>query len=258
MGKKQIKKFISWNINGIRAVEKKGFTEIIQKLAPDIIGLQEIKAHPDQLSSTLKNIPDYTAYWLPATRKGYAGVCTYTKTQPLAIINGLGLPEHDQEGRVLTLEYDDYYFINAYFPNAQPGLARLDYKLKFNRDFLAYVNLLAKKKSTVICGDFNVAHKEIDLKNPKANEKNPGFSAPERAWMDEFVEAGYIDTFRMFTPEAGHYTWWTYRFNARAKNIGWRIDYFFVEKKSKQRVRNASILKDVMGSDHCPISLDFS
>jgi len=254
---KGIKRFLSWNVNGIRALEKKGLVEIIQELGPDIIGLQEIKAQPDQLSDGLKTIPGYSAYWHAAERKGYAGVCIYSKIEPLAVLVGIDNKEHDREGRVLTLEFDDFYFINVYFPNAQHGLVRLDYKIDFNRDLLAFANQLADKKSVVICGDFNVAHKPIDLKNPQQNENNAGFSAPERAWMDEFINNGYIDTFRKFTPDPGHYTWWSYRFNARAKDIGWRIDYFCVDKKSEKRVAGAAILKDVMGSDHCPVSLDF-
>jgi len=251
------KKFLSWNVNGIRALEKKGLAATIQELGPDIIGLQEIKAQPDQLTDDLKNIPGYTAIWHGAERKGYAGVCTYTKIPPRNIIQGLGIEEHDREGRVLTLVFDDFFFVNAYFPNAQPGLARLDYKLAFNHDFLDFVNRLSSRKSVVICGDFNVAHKPIDLKNPQQNMNNPGFSAPERAWMDEFIDNGYLDTFRKFNQEPGQYTWWTYRFNARAKNIGWRIDYFCVDRKSEARVVDAAILKDVMGSDHCPVRLDF-
>lgn len=251
------KRFLSWNVNGLRAAEKKGFVEIIKELSPDILALQEIKARPEQLSDALKNIPGYTSHWRPAERKGYAGVCVYAKKEPLNVIHGLGISEYDSEGRVLTLEYDDFFFTNVYFPNAQPGLARLEYKLAFNRDLLAFVEGLSSKKSVVIGGDFNVAHKAIDLKNPESNENNPGYSPPERAWMDRFLDAGYVDTFRKFTPEPGHYTWWTYRFNARARNIGWRIDYFCVDRKSEQRVQGASILKDIMGSDHCPVQLDF-
>lgn len=257
MEKNGTKKLISWNVNGIRALEKKGLADIILELAPDIIGLQEIKAQPDQLPETLRNIPGYTAFWHPANRKGYAGVCTYSAMEPARVITGMGNEEHDREGRVLTLEFVDFYFVNVYFPNAQHGLVRLEYKLSFNRDFLDFVDRLARQKTVVVCGDFNVAHKEIDLKNPKENMNNAGFSAPERAWMDAFIKAGYIDTFRKFHHEPGNYTWWTYRFNARAKNIGWRIDYFFVDAKSESRVQSAAILKDIMGSDHCPVRLDF-
>lgn len=250
--------FISWNVNGIRAIEKKGFVDTVKKLDPDIIALQEIKATPEQLPQSLKSIPGYTSFWHPAQKKGYAGVAVYAKEQPLDVRYGMGVAEYDQEGRLLTLEYDSYFFVNVYFPNAQRGLSRIEYKLAFNRDFLAYADSLAEKKSVVICGDFNVAHKEIDLKNPKENENNAGFSAPERAWMDAFLNhSGYIDTFRLFNQEPGQYTWWTYRFNARARNIGWRIDYFCVDKKSRARVREAAILNDVTGSDHCPVQLLF-
>ncbi len=252
-----IKKLISWNVNGIRAVEKKGFHDIVTELAPDILALQETKAHPDQLSESLKSIDGYTSYWASAAKKGYSGLAIYSRIEPLAVIEGMEMPDFDSEGRVLTMEFSDFFLVNAYFPNAQHGLTRIDYKVDFNKALHSFAEQLATKKSVVICGDFNVAHKEIDLKNPKQNEKNPGFSAQERAWMDTFVNSGYIDTFRIFNQAPGHYTWWSYRFNARAKDIGWRIDYFCVDKKSKKRVLAADILKDVMGSDHCPVSIDF-
>jgi exodeoxyribonuclease-3 len=252
-----VKTFISWNVNGIRAIEKKGFIDIVTGLDPDIIALQEIKATPEQLSEQLRNIDGYHAFWNPAQRKGYAGVCTYSRLEPINVLYGIGMEEPDQEGRVLTLEYDDFYFINAYFPNAQHGLKRIDYKISFNEALKKFADRLADKKSVVICGDYNVAHKPIDLKNPESNEKNPGYSPRERAWMDSFIEAGYIDTFRKFNQEPEQYTWWSYRFNARAKNIGWRIDYFCVDRKSDRRVRNAAILSDIMGSDHCPVTLEF-
>ena len=251
------KKFISWNVNGIRAMEKKGFADIVNDLDADIIGLQEIKAQPDQLSEELKNLPGYHSFWYPASRKGYAGVAIYAKEKPLQVLEGLGHDTHDGEGRVLTLEYDDFYFVTAYFPNAQHGLARIDYKLEFNRDLHRFVDELAAKKSVVLCGDLNVAHKEIDLTNPKQNEKNPGFSIEERQWMDTFLDSGYVDTFRIFNQEPGQYSWWSYRFSARQKNIGWRIDYFCVDEKSEIRVKGATILSEVMGSDHCPVQLDF-
>jgi len=252
-----LKKLVSWNVNGLRAIEKKGFTDIVYELDADIIGLQEIKALPDQLPENVRNLNGYEAYWYPARRKGYAGVCIYTRIKPLNVIYGLDVPEHDQEGRALTLEFDDFFLVNTYFPNAQHGLPRLDYKLAFNRDMHNFLDRLAEKKSVVICGDFNVAHKPIDLANPKQNEKNPGFSAPERAWMDTFTGAGYIDTFRKFNQEPGQYSWWSYRFNARGRNIGWRIDYFCVDPASEDRVKDAAILDHILGSDHCPVSLDF-
>lgn len=257
MKKTDIKKFISWNVNGLRAVEKKGFVDIMYELDADVVCLQEIKALPEQLPKSLTDIDGYAAYWYPAKRKGYAGVSTYTKIEPLNVLYGMGMPEHDQEGRVLTMEFKDYFLVNAYFPNAQPGLVRLDYKLTFNRDIHNFIDRLAEKKTVVICGDFNVAHKPIDLANPKQNEKNPGYSLPEREWMDTFIGAGYIDTFRKFNTEPEHYTWWSYRFNARAKNIGWRIDYFCVDPASEGRIKGAGIHDNILGSDHCPISLDF-
>ena len=257
MEKKDVKKFISWNVNGLRALEKKGFIDIMYELDADVVCLQEIKATPGQLPETLKNIPGFRSFWFPASRKGYAGVSTYSKIEPVNVLYGMDVAVHDQEGRVLTLEFDDYFLVNAYFPNAQPGLVRLDYKLAFNHDIHNFVDRLAERKTVVICGDFNVAHKPIDLANPKQNEKNPGYSLPEREWMDTFINAGYIDTFRKFNQEPEQYTWWSYRFNARAKNIGWRIDYFCTDPASDARIRNAAILDNIFGSDHCPISLDF-
>ena len=252
-----VKKLISWNVNGLRAIEKKGFTDIVYELDADIISLQEIKAMPDQLPESVRNLEGYEAYWYPAKRKGYAGVCTYTRIKPLNVIYGMDIAEHDQEGRVLTLEFEDFFLVNAYFPNAQHGLLRIDFKLQFDRDIHNFLDRLAEKKSVVICGDLNVAHKPIDLANPKQNEKNPGYSAPEREWMDTFIGAGYIDTFRKFNQEPEHYTWWSYRFNARDRNIGWRIDYFCVDPASEDRVKDAAIFDFILGSDHCPISLDF-
>jgi exodeoxyribonuclease-3 len=252
-----VKKLISWNVNGLRAIEKKGFVDIVYELDADIIGLQEIKALPDQLPESVRSLEGYEAYWYPAKRKGYAGVCIYTRIKPLNVIYGMDISEHDQEGRALTLEFDDFFLVNTYFPNAQHGLPRIDYKLAFNRDMHSFLDRLAEKKSVVICGDFNVAHKPIDLANPKQNEKNPGYSAPEREWMDTFTGAGYIDTFRKFNREPDQYTWWSYRFNARARNIGWRIDYFCVDPASEERVKAAAILDHILGSDHCPVSLDF-
>ena len=251
------KRFISWNVNGLRAIEKKGFVDIVYELDADIISLQEIKALPDQLPESVMNLEGYEAYWHSAKRKGYAGVCTYTRIKPLNVIYGMDIPEYDQEGRVLTLEFEDFFLVNAYFPNAQHGLLRIDFKLQFNHEIHNFLDRLAEKKSVVICGDLNVAHKPIDLANPKQNEKNPGYSAPEREWMDTFTGAGYIDTFRKFNQDPEHYTWWSYRFNARPRNIGWRIDYFCVDPASENRVKDAGILDHVLGSDHCPVSLDF-
>ncbi len=252
------KTFVSWNVNGIRAVEKKGFVGMVQALAPDIFAIQETKAHPDQLSDELIHISGYHSFWSAAVRKGYAGVAVYAKEKPLQVITGMGVNAFDQEGRVLTLEYDDFFLINAYFPNAQHGLPRLDFKIDFNRALHRFADELAKKKSVVVCGDFNVAHKAIDLKNPKENEENPGYSLPERQWMDGFIGAGYVDTFRQFNQEPDQYSWWSYRVNARERNIGWRIDYFCVDSASRTRVKDARILPEIMGSDHCPVTLVFA
>ncbi len=251
------KRFVSWNVNGLRAAHKKGFLDIVAELDADIFALQEIKALPDQLPDEVKNIPGYFPYWYPAQKKGYSGTAVYTRQEPMNVIYGLDNKDFDREGRVLTLEFDNFFFINIYFPNAQHGLKRLEYKLAFNKAVLEYMDRLTWKKSVVVCGDYNVAHKPIDLANPKANEKNPGYSPEERAWMDEVTGAGYVDTFRKYNQEPDNYTWWSYRFQARAKNIGWRIDYFVVDPGSEDRVLEAAIHDDIPGSDHCPVSIIF-
>lgn len=250
-------KMVSWNVNGLRAVEKKGFIDLTNELDADLLALQEIKALPEQLSDQLLNLPGYKAYYHSAEKKGYSGVCTYSRITPIKVIYGLGKEEFDREGRVLTLEFADFYFINTYFPNAQHGLKRMDFKLAFNDAIRSFCQQLARKKSVIICGDFNVAHQPIDLTNPKDNEKNPGFTNQERNWLDSFLDDGFIDTFRIFNQEAGQYSWWSYRFQARSRNIGWRIDYFCVDRKSKQRVKNASIKAEILGSDHCPVALEW-
>lgn len=254
---KGIHRFISWNVNGLRALEKRGFVDIVSDLNADILAIQETKAQPDQLSDSLKNINGYTSYFNWAEKKGYSGVAVYTKKEPLHVTKGIGHKLFDSEGRVLTLEFPTYYFVNIYFPNSGAELKRLAYKLEFNETLQTYLRKISTDKTVVICGDYNVAHKEIDLKNPKANVKNAGFTPEERAWMDNFIKSGFVDTFRMFNREGGNYTWWSYRFNARAKNVGWRIDYFCVDQASQDRVINADILSEIMGSDHCPVSLDF-
>ena len=251
-------KLMSWNVNGIRAVEKKGFVELLKKESPDVIGLQETKAQKDQLSDELINIDGYHSYWFSASRKGYSSVAVYSKVEPMNVINGLGIEEFDKEGRVITLEFDTYFFVNCYYPNAQSELKRIEYKQAFNAAILAHCQKLEKSKAVVLTGDYNVAHKAIDLKNPKPNEKNPGYSLPEREDMDTFIGAGYIDTFRMFNLEPAQYSWWSYRFNARANNAGWRIDYFCVNTAAKSRVLDADIRQDIFGSDHCPITLWFA
>ena len=251
------RKFVSWNVNGIRAALKNGFLEVLRDIDADVFALQEIKIQVDQLPDELKNIPGYQSFWHTAQKKGYAGTAILSKLDPLRVLYGLDCQEFDNEGRVLTLEFPDFHFVNVYSPNAQPELKRLTFKLDFNRALLVFLNRLCKEKSVVLCGDLNVAHKEIDLANPKANVKNPGFSEQERAWMDEIVAAGYVDTFRKFDQSPERYTWWSYRFNARAKNIGWRIDYVVVDGASSDRVLSAAIHHDVTGSDHCPVSVIF-
>ena len=251
------KKFVSWNVNGIRAALKNGFLAVLGDFDADIFALQEIKIQTEQLPDELKTIPAYQAFWCPAQKKGYAGTAILSKLAPLRVLYGLDCQEFDDEGRVLTLEFPDFYFVNVYSPNAQPELKRLAFKLDFNRALQAFLERLRKEKSVVLCGDLNVAHKEIDLANPKANVKNPGFSPQERVWMDEMTAAGYVDTFRKFDPSPHRYTWWSYRFSARAKNIGWRIDYFVVDGASSNRVQGAAIHDAVTGSDHCPVSILF-
>ncbi|TBV81036.1 MAG: exodeoxyribonuclease III [Desulfobulbaceae bacterium] len=248
-------KLVSWNVNGLRAIAKKGFNRIVHELDADLLALQEIKAHPEQLPIEIRKLPGYTAFWLPAKRKGYSGVATYSRKDPLRVMYGMARDEHDQEGRVLTLEFADFYLVNAYLPNAQPELIRLPYKLDFCRHFLEFTHRLAKNKNVVICGDLNVAHRAIDLARPKENEKSPGFSQEERAWMDQFLATGFIDTFRMFNQAGDNYTWWSYRGGARKRNIGWRIDYFCIDTAGRSRVQAANIRPEITGSDHCPVEL---
>ena len=249
-------KMYSWNVNGIRACARKGFVDWVKRTEPDILALQEIKAHPEQLEEDLKNIGGYTSYWYPAERKGYSGVALYSKNEPLSV-EPLGDDQFDIEGRTLIAHFPTYTLINCYFPNSQHQGARLDYKLSFCDRILNLCNtLVSKGKNIVLCGDFNIAHTAIDLKNPKANEKNAGYLPEEREWMTTFLSAGYTDTFRKFHPgQPGHYTWWTYRFKAREKDIGWRIDYHCVNKQFAPAVKEAKIHKTVMGSDHCPVSI---
>ncbi len=255
-GEKTTMRLVSWNVNGLRAAAKKGFLDAVARLDADIVALQEIKALPEQLPGELRAIDGYTAFWNPAVKKGYAGVAVFSRTEPDSVRHGLGIPDFDREGRVLTLEFGDFFLVNVYFPNAQHGLARLGFKLAFNDALQAFVGELRQDKTVVVCGDFNVAHREIDLARPRENEGNPGFTAEERAWMDRFLAAGWRDTFRMFNQEPGHYTWWSYRAGARARNIGWRIDYFCIDAPSSDRVRGAEIHSDILGSDHCPVSIE--
>ncbi len=250
-------KIISWNVNGIRAVAKKGFDKFILEYNPDVLCIQETKAQEDQLDDSIKNVGEYYSYFHSAEKKGYSGVAIYSKTKPLSIQYGIGVEEFDSEGRVLTAEYEDVFVLSIYVPNAQPGLVRIKYRERFNDALLEFANKLQKEygKGVILCGDLNVAHNEIDLKNPGPNRGNPGFSDEERSKFNKLLDAGYIDTFRHFYPEEIKYSWWSYRFNARAKNIGWRIDYVVVNKEFISRIKDAEILNEVMGSDHCPVSI---
>ena len=249
-------KCISWNVNGIRACVKKGFLDFFKEADADIFCIQETKMQEGQLNLELDG---YEQYWNYAVKKGYSGTAVFTKERPLAVTYGMAIEEHDQEGRVITLEYEDFYFVIVYTPNSQSELARLDYRMTWEDDFLAYLKGLEEKKPVVFCGDLNVAHKEIDLKNPKTNRKNAGFTDEERGKFTDLLAAGFTDTFRYLYPDVeGIYSWWSYRFSARAKNAGWRIDYFCVSDCLKDKIEDAKILTDVMGSDHCPIELDIA
>ena len=248
-------KFISWNVNGIRACVQKGFLDFFADVDADIFCIQESKMQAGQLELELKG---YHQYWNYAEKKGYSGTAIFTKQEPLSVQYGIGVEEHDHEGRVITLEFEDFYFVTVYTPNSQDGLARLPYRMQWETDFLAYLKNLEEKKGVVFCGDLNVAHQEIDLKNPKTNRKSAGFTDEEREKFSQVLEAGFIDTFRYFYPEVeGAYSWWSYRMNARSRNAGWRIDYFCVSDCLKDRLADAKILSDVMGSDHCPVELIF-
>ena len=248
-------KFISWNVNGIRAVIKKGFYDFMDEYNPDIICIQETKAHKEQVDLKLPNYP--YQYWNSAVKKGYSSTAIFSKKEPLNIINDMGIEEHDQEGRIITLEFEKYYLVTVYTPNSKRELLRLDYRKIWDKDFLAYMKKLEKVKPVIFCGDLNVAHTEIDLKNPKTNHFNPGFTDEERSGFTNIVKNGFIDTFREFNKEGGHYTWWSYMFQARAKDIGWRIDYFCISESLKSKLKDSYILKDVMGSDHAPIVMEF-
>lgn len=249
-------KCISWNVNGIRACTGKGFLDYFREADADIFCIQESKMQEGQLELDL---PGYYQYWNYAEKKGYSGTAVFTKKEPQRVINGIGIPEHDTEGRVITLEYPSFYFVTVYTPNSQNELKRLDYRMKWEDDFRAYLKKLEETKPVIVCGDMNVAHEEIDLKNPKTNKKNAGFTPEEREKMTELLNSGFIDTFRYFYPDLeGVYSWWSYRFSARAKNAGWRIDYFLTSESLKERLENAGIHTEVMGSDHCPIELDIA
>ncbi len=247
-------KLISWNVNGIRACVQKGFLEFFQEVDADIFCIQESKMQEGQLELEL---PGYYQYWNYAEKKGYSGTAIFTKEEPMSVRYGIGIEEHDHEGRVITLEFPDFYMVTVYTPNSQNELKRLDYRMRWETDFLQYLKGLEEDKPVIFCGDLNVAHREIDLKNPKTNRKNAGFTDEERQKFTEVVEAGFVDTFRYFYPDMENiYSWWSYRFSARAKNAGWRIDYFCVSESLKDRLQDAKILTEVMGSDHCPVELD--
>lgn len=248
-----MKKLISWNVNGLRACVKKGFLDFLKEVDADIFCIQESKLQEGQIDLDL---PEYKSYWNYAEKKGYSGTAIFTKEEPLSVKYGLGIADHDTEGRVITLEFDEYYIVTVYTPNSKTALERLDYRMVWEDVFRKYLKSLEESKPVIVCGDLNVAHKEIDLKNPKSNRKNAGFTDEERNKMTELLNAGFIDTYRHFYPDTeGVYSWWSYRFNARANNAGWRIDYFLVSDSLKERLNDAKIHTEVMGSDHCPVEL---
>lgn len=246
-------KFVSWNVNGLRACINKGFADFFKQVEADIFCIQETKLQPEQVEISFEG---YHQYFNSAVRKGYSGTAVFTKEEPLCISFDLGLEKHNDEGRVITLEYGEFYFVTVYTPNSQRELTRLAYRMEWEEDFRAYLMELDKKKPVIVCGDMNVAHKEIDLKNPKTNTKNAGFTIEEREKMTKLLDSGFVDSFRYLYPEeTGAYTWWSYMFRAREKNAGWRIDYFLVSDRLKERIEDNIIHKDVMGSDHCPVEL---
>ena len=248
---------LSWNVNGLRAAYKKGLLDWFSEANPDILCLQEIKAHKEQLPVELVNVEGYNSYFSSAERKGYSGVAVYTKEKPLEIKTGFGIKKFDSEGRILIAEYPDFVLFNIYYPNGKASPERLKYKMDFYDAFLKYANKLKTKgKKIIICGDVNTAHKEIDLARPKENSTVSGFLPEERKWMDKLIDNGYIDTFRMFNNEPKNYTWWDQITRARERNVGWRLDYFFVSENARKDVKNAFILNEVMGSDHCPVGID--
>ncbi len=252
----QEKTLISWNVNGIRAAHRKGFLDWFKSAAPDILCLQETKAHKEQLSAELLEVDGYQVYFSSAERKGYSGVALYTKAEPNEVRHGMGIPEFDNEGRIVAASYDDFELFNVYFPNGQMSKERLDYKMAFYDAFLEHIETLRKSgRNIVVCGDVNTAHKPIDLARPKENEKTSGFLPEERAWIDKLLDHGYVDTFRAFHDEPDQYSWWSMRTRAREKNVGWRIDYFYANEEYMNRVKDAFIMPEVMGSDHCPIGI---
>ena len=245
-------KFVSWNVNGLRACEGKGFSNTFRLLDADFFCLQETKMQPGQLDL---NFEGYESYWNSADKRGYSGTAIFTRHKPLSVVMGMGIDEHDHEGRVITLEMPDFYLVNVYTPNSQDGLKRLEYRMTWDDDFRSYLKRLDQQKPVIVCGDMNVAHEEIDIKNPKSNRRNAGFTDEERAKFSTLLDSGFTDTFRQLHPEEVCYSWWSYRFQAREKNAGWRIDYFLVSNRLKTAVSSASIHTDIFGSDHCPVAL---
>ena len=252
-------RLLSWNVNGIRAAQRKGFVDWVSQVGPDVLCIQETKASPEQLSEELTAMPGYHVYFSSAERKGYSGVATYSNVEPRDVAHGFGIEKFDSEGRILRMDYADFTLFNIYFPNGKSSEERLDYKMEFYDAFLEHLDQLkGQGRNVLVCGDVNTAHKEIDLARPKPNEKISGFLPVERAWMDQWVSHGYVDTLRMFNQEPGQYSWWDARGGGRSKNVGWRIDYFFVSESIKDKVTGAFIMPDVMGSDHCPIGIDLA
>lgn len=246
-------KLISWNVNGLRACAGKGFGESFKALDADVVCLQETKMQAGQLDLEFDG---YESYWNYADKKGYSGTAIYTRVKPLSVSNDIGIDEHDHEGRVITMEFDDFYLVCVYVPNSQDELKRLTYRMKWEDDFRSYVSGLAEKKGVVICGDLNVAHNDIDIKNPASNRHNAGFTDEERGKFNALLEAGFVDSWRMLNPDTVKYSWWSYRFKARERNAGWRIDYFIVSESMKDRISGAEIHNEIFGSDHCPVELD--
>lgn len=246
-------KFISWNVNGLRACVTKGFEDIFKNLDADFFCLQETKMQHGQLDLQFEG---YTSYWNYAEKKGYSGTAIYSKHKPINVSYGIGVEQHDHEGRVITLEFDSFFLVTVYTPNTQDELKRLDYRMQWETDFQAYLKTLDAKKPVIVCGDMNVAHQEIDLKNPKTNRRNAGFTDEEREKMTQLLNSGFVDTFRFLYPETITYSWWSYRFKAREKNTGWRIDYFLTSERLKDKITEAKIHTDIFGSDHCPVELD--
>jgi len=249
--------FLSWNVNGIRAAMKKGFVEFLEREEPDVLCVQEIKAMPDQVEGLFWPT-QYHRFWNSAEKPGYSGTAIFTRIDPMRVTRGIGVESHDREGRVITAEFDRFFLVNCYTPNSQRELTRLDYRQAWDRDFLDYLKRLDQAKPVILCGDLNVAHREIDLARPRENRGNSGFTDEERAGFSALLNAGFVDTFRALEPAGGNYTWWTYRAGARQKNIGWRIDYWCVSKRILQEVRRSWIRPEVMGSDHCPIGLELN